>query len=86
LVFIPCPVWVKGKRTVLNLNPERPDFCLGSVGRLISKENLGKTFNERKEAIVLVHLIGHGSTADLNTLKDDLLGEGFTVKVYGEHH
>jgi len=83
LVFTPCPIWVKGQRSILNLNPSRPDYCLGSVQRLIQKEHLGEKLKEEKEAIILVHPIGHGSAEDLANLQLDLIQEGFTVKVFG---
>ena len=57
LVFIPCPVWTKGAREVLNLNPERPDYCEGSIAKLIKKERLKKKLTEQKEAIILIHPI-----------------------------
>jgi len=83
LVFIPCPVWTKGAKEVLNLNPERPDYCEGSIAKLIKKEGLQNQLTEQKEAIILIHSIGHGSMKDLTTLQKDLLQEGFTVQVFG---
>ena len=83
LVFIPCPVWTKGAREVLNLNPERPDYCEGSIAKLIKNERLKKKLTEQKEAIILIHPIGHGTLKDLKTLQKDLLEEGFGVQVFG---
>jgi hypothetical protein len=40
LVFVPCPVWVQGVRTSLNLNPESPRYEVGSVHRLLDKEQI----------------------------------------------
>lgn len=84
LAFIPCPVWTKGAKQVLNLNPERPDLRRGSVGRLIAQEGIQAKLSGAKRAVVLVHPSGHGSLADLATLQRDLLDEGFRVSVYGE--
>ena len=84
LVFIPCPVWTKGSKQLLNLNPERPDLRPGSVARLIEQEGINKKLTGTKQATVLVHPLGHGSIADMVTLQRDLLEQGFSVKVYGE--
>ena len=84
LVFIPCPVWVKGRRQVLNLNPERPDLRPGAIERLIQHECIGDKLVGEKQAIVLVHPLGHGSMADLVTLQRDLLQQGFKTTVCGE--
>lgn len=84
LVFIPCPVWVKGSKQVLNLNPERPDLRPGSVERLLEQEGIRDNLKGTKQAFVLVHPLGHGSMADLMTLYQDLLSQGFRVSVSGE--
>ncbi len=84
LVFIPCPVWIKGDKEILNLNPKRPTYQLGSIKKLIKKENISNKFPYAKSAYVIVHPIGHGSIADFSTLLKDLQSEGFTVQVCGE--
>ena len=84
LVFIPCPVWMKASKQLLNLNPERPDFRPGSVARLIEQEGIGEKLIGAKQAIILVHPLGHGSIADMVTLQRDLLDNGYSVKVFGE--
>lgn len=84
LVFIPCPVWTKGSKQLLNLNPDRPDLRPGCVARLIEQETIKDKLTGSKQAIVLVHPGGHGSIADMATLQRDLLEQGFSVKVYGE--
>jgi len=83
LVFIPCPVWTKGKEEILNLNPERPDYCKGSIDKLIQKENLSKEFGGKKKAVIVIHNLGHGSMKDLWTLQKDLQEEGFEVTICG---
>ena len=83
LVFIPCPVWVKGAEEILNLNPERPNYVKGSIAKLINSEKLSSKLTGEKEASVLVHHVGHGSDDDLTTLVNDLEEEGFKVNVYG---
>jgi hypothetical protein len=40
LVFIPCPAWIQGANQILNLNPERPDYRMGSIKKLIDQERL----------------------------------------------
>jgi hypothetical protein len=84
LVFIPCPVWVKGKDEILNLNPERPDYCKGSISKLIKKEGLEKEFTVKRQAVILIHRIGYGSKKDFQTLQEDLIDEGFEVSIYGD--
>ena len=81
LVFIPTPVWTKGNAHLLNLNPGRPDLRLGSIGQLIKQEHLGDRLKGGKQAIILVHPLGHGTIADLVTLQRDLLEEDFEVRV-----
>jgi hypothetical protein len=83
LVFIPSPVWVKGSEHLLNLQ-YGPELRLGCVARLIEHEGIAGKLTGKKEAIVLVHPIGHGSRADLATLQSELFEQGFTVKIYGE--
>jgi hypothetical protein len=84
LVFIPCPVWMKGSKQLLNLNPDRPDLRPGSVARLIEQEGIKEKLVGSKQAIVLIHPQGHGSMADVTTLLRDLLEQEFCTKVYGE--
>lgn len=84
LAFIPCPVWMKGNEQVLNLNPEGPDYRLGSVKRLIEQEEIGPELFGAVHAHVILHPAGHGSAADLIMLQRDLMAEGFTVTVCGQ--
>lgn len=84
LVFIPCPVWIQGAKQILNLNPERADYRMGSIKKLIDQERITSKIADVKSAIILIHPVGHGSIADLVALQRDLLLEDFTVKVYGE--
>lgn len=84
LVFVPCPVWVRGRQQLINLNPERPDYRPGSVRRLLEHEGLSSQLGEPMAASILVHPIGHGSVTDLNSLPRDLADEGFVVHIYGE--
>ena len=83
LVFIPCPVWVKGDNHLINLNPSSPEYQKGSIKQLIEKENLYHIITEGPEAVLVVNDIGHGTEKDLTTLKEDLVDEGFRVKTYG---
>ena len=83
LVFIPCPVWIQGTRQVINLNPERPDYQLGSVRKLLKKEKISPCNQETdSKCIVIVHEEGYATSKDLNTLKEDLQNENFIVDVF----
>ena len=84
LAFIPSPVWTKGDEQVLNLNPEGPDYRLGSVKRLIEQEGIGPGLFGAVHAHVILHPAGHGSAADLVMLQRDLMAEGFTVTLCGQ--
>ncbi len=83
LVFIPTPVWKKGRRAICRLNRDSPEYQVGSVSMLLECERLSNEFSGVKTAIVLVHQVGHGSDHDLDTLKLDLASEGFDVQIYG---
>jgi len=83
LVFIPSAVWVKGKHQLINLNTKGPAYELGGVKRLLEKEGLDHVSSNGAEAVVVINHIGHGSSDDLETLKDDLRANGFRVTVYG---
>ena len=84
LAFIPCPVWMKGDEQVLNLNPSRPDYRLGSIKKLVEQEGIGPKLSGAVRAHVIIHPVGNGSAADLVMLQRDLLAEGFTVTVCGQ--
>ena len=78
LVFIPCPVWVEGKREVLNLHPDNPHYERGDLRKLLEKASVESNLAEgRKQAVVVVHPSGVGSYRDLAALQEDLREEGF---------
>lgn len=80
LVFIPAPVWVKGERELLNLNPEGPGYRRGSVRRLLATEDIVPHLHaDTKDSVIVVHPSGHGTDDDLRTLEADLRQEGFNV-------
>jgi hypothetical protein len=81
LVFIPCPVWVRGNKEIINLNPERPDYQLGSVRKLMDREPIERNLVERS-CTVIVHSVGHGSQKDFDNLITDLKVESFKATVY----
>ena len=83
LVFIPCPVWVKGSKHILNLNPETPKYVKGSIAKLIESEKIDTDLINEKEAIINIKHIGHGTDEDMLNLKNDLREEGFKVSIYG---
>ena len=82
LQFIPSPVLVKGTKQLLNLNPDSPRYKLGSIKKLIDKENLKFSAKENNAADVLIRDVGNGTKQDLNQLTNDLKSNGFNVKVY----
>jgi hypothetical protein len=83
LVFIPCPVWIQGKREIINLNPERPDYQKGGLHKLLDLEPILSRQDE-KHCVLTVHQEGHGSESDLNMLLEDLKQEGYTVTVHNK--
>lgn len=84
LVFIPCPVWVRGASEIVNLNPEKPAYRLGSVRELLKHEHLEDVLSDKKEAVIVVHSIGYGTVQDLQLLQNDLINEGFLVSICGQ--
>jgi len=84
LVFVPSPVWVQGRRQVLNLTPETPHYQPGGVRRLIEAEALAADLEgDRRHAALIVHPDGNGSAEDLRALQQDLHAEGFSVTTLG---
>ena len=82
LVFIPCPVWVRGGRKIINLNPASPHYQKGSVQRLLDREPLEAALAEgHRKCLLVVHADGHGTEDDIETLKADLLDVGFGAEV-----
>jgi hypothetical protein len=78
LVFIPPPVWIKGDRQILNLNPENPQYQRGGVRRLLEREPITPhLLDGTKESLIIVHPSGNGTNEDLATLENDLRQEGF---------
>ncbi len=68
LCFIPCPVWKKGDREIINLHPEFPHLKSGDIKSLIEKENL----RGLKRVALVVHEVGHGSKNDLDCIINEL--------------
>ena len=89
LVFIPTPCWAKYDDIIIK-NPcwsdtyTGPEYRKGGVKKLIQTESLEQFLKTDLEAVIVIRNIGHGSDKDLNTLKDDLIDEGFRVTVYGK--
>ncbi len=77
LVFISCPVFIEGKREIINLNYETPEYKLGSIKKLIDLEDISKIISEGKECVIVVHPEGNGTDEDLKMLERDLKREGF---------
>lgn len=82
LIFDPCPEWVKTGEHLLSLNSDNPKYQLGSIKKLIKKENIDidNDLISRKVKLI-VHDIGNGSEHDLHTLQEDLKNEGFIPNV-----
>lgn len=86
LVFLPAPVWVRGDRKVLSLNPENPHYQLGSIRRLLTEQRitLPRSAERPSPCTVVIHPIGHGDWFDLQALLQDLSVERFRVTLIGE--
>ena len=78
LVFVPCPVWVRGDEELVNLHRDNPQYIPGDLQPLLDKE-FGDDRVDRnpKQAVVVVHPSGHGSAQDLERLVADLEVAGF---------
>ena len=79
LVFVPCPVWVQGTRTILNLNPESPRYERGGVRRLLDEERIAVGRDMSMRAVVVAHPEGNGTFDDFAVVIRDLEFEGFRV-------
>lgn len=64
LCFIPCPIWKKGDKELLNIHPEYPHFRVGDIEKLIQKERLEKI----KRVILIIHKTGHATIKDLENI------------------
>jgi hypothetical protein len=81
LVFIPCPVWMRGDKEIINLHPARPNYEAGDLLPLLKQENLAPLLAAgRKNAAIVVHRTGHGTEAQLTLLRKDLEQAGFRVE------
>lgn len=78
LVFVPCPIWIRGEREILNLHPDNPHYQRGDLRRLLDEETVVPNLEGQRQAVIVVHPSGHGSSADLASLQEDLRAEGFT--------
>ena len=81
LQFLPVPIILKQNKQILNLNPSSPQYKLGSMRKLIEKENLKFNSEDNNEAVIMIKDKGHGTKQDLRELKSDLKSNGFNVKV-----
>ncbi len=80
LVFVPSPVWVRGDKELVNLNPENPYYQLGSVKKLFRHERLEESLWP-KRCTLIAHPEGHGRFEDLHALVKDLEAESVAVTV-----
>lgn len=82
LLFMPCPVWLRGGQEVLNLHPANPHYQRGDFRRLLEKESIAVNLADGPRQVAIVaHASGHGSEADLALLQSDLREEGFSVQM-----
>ena len=68
LCFIPCPVWKKGNKDIINPHPEFPHFKVGDIKSLLEKENL----SDIKNAVLVIHESGHATKDDLLNIHIEL--------------
>ena len=67
LCFIPCPVWKKGCKEIINLHPEFPHFKVGDIKSLLEKENV----SDIKNAVLIIHKSGHATKDDLLNIQTE---------------
>lgn len=81
-VFVPNLLRVRGHRKVLNPHPNEPRYQKNDFLGLLEQTDLGREINQSRQSMCLViHQIGHGSSACLKLLTEDLLESGFEPKV-----
>ena len=81
MVFIGCPVWIRGERKVLSPHPNDPSYRRGDLRLSLAKESLAENLDAaQKQAVIIVHPSGHGSEDDLSALQDDMRDEGFAFR------
>ena len=81
LVFIPCPVWMKGGQELINLHPQNPNYERGDLTPLLNKERVkSKIAKGIKNAVVIIHNTGHGTEKHLSNICADLKESGFAVQ------
>lgn len=79
LGFEPCPIWRKiDDDWFINLNPETPKYQLGSIRKLIEKEDI---MVNNRQAIIVIQEEGYGTYEDFDNLKRDLRQEGFKYSI-----
>jgi hypothetical protein len=82
LLFLPCPVWVRGEQEVINLHYENPRYQRGDLRPLLDKEPiLSNLAGSHRQAALVVHSSGDGTPDDLASLQEDLRSEGFELQI-----
>ena len=81
LVFIPCPVWVRGDDEICIPNRQNGQYELGSIRKLLNSLPKQAAVNNRTtpHVCVVTHPTGHGTAEDLKDLLTDLADEGFSA-------
>ncbi len=77
LVFHPCPVWMRGDKEINIPNSDNPRYELGSLDKLVKRENIEDSKSLSPNVFVFVHWAGHGHDGDLGKLLQDLENEGW---------
>lgn len=81
-VFIPCLVWMEGRKQILNPHRENSHYVEGDLQNLFSKTDVRKRIEKHTNRVTVVaHSTGHGTDEYLSLLRKDLEKEDFEVEV-----
>ena len=79
-VFIPCLVWMHGKRQILVPHRDDPHYRTGDFQRMLAETYVGETVSDHSnKATLVVHGVGHGTVEYLELLHQDMTDAGFEV-------
>lgn len=86
LAFEPAPVWKLSDGRTIVVTTKTPKYPIGGLKKLFEAvkfkmETKETAFPDSKQCIIVVHPQGYGTEEDLNTLKNELLDEGFECEV-----
>lgn len=83
LAYEPSPIWKQGEEWILNLNPESPNYKLGSVNRLMATTGLSFEAMHKSKDCFIICESNCINEPEIQKLHEDLKREGFNVKVFG---